>query len=160
MHTSIISTVGICLCYVFNFIQIFIFQDSMPDLFSHFQYNEIETHMYASQWFLTLFTAKFPLSMVYRIMDLFLCHVSGPAGTQLRNQERVNAQSYTVSSLCQLSCPFLSCIIQVLDLHTCIKEYSVVLNGSVFCANAFYYIVLILFSCVVLHHPWLSASVT
>ena len=87
MHTSIISTVGICLCYVFNFIQIFISQDSMPDLFSHFQYNEIETHMYASQWFLTLFTAKFPLSMVYRIMDLFLCHVSGPAGTQLRNQE-------------------------------------------------------------------------
>ena len=51
----------------------------MPDLFSHFQYNEIETHMYASQWFLTLFTAKFPLSMVYRIMDLFLCHVSGLA---------------------------------------------------------------------------------
>ncbi|XP_073241793.1 rab GTPase-activating protein 1-like isoform X1 [Porites lutea] len=49
-------------------------EDSMPDLFSHFQYNEIETHMYASQWFLTLFTAKFPLSMVYRIMDLFLCH--------------------------------------------------------------------------------------
>lgn len=48
----------------------------MPDLHSHFQYNDIETHMYASQWFLTLFTAKFPLPMVYRIMDLFLCHVS------------------------------------------------------------------------------------
>ncbi len=28
---------------------------------------------YASQWFLTLFTAKFPLSMVFRILDLFLC---------------------------------------------------------------------------------------
>ena len=38
----------------------------------------IETHMYASQWFLTLFTAKFPLPMVYSIMDLFLCHVSQP----------------------------------------------------------------------------------
>lgn len=49
-------------------------EDSMPDLYSHFQYNEIETHMFASQWFLTLFTAKFPLPMVYRIMDLFLCH--------------------------------------------------------------------------------------
>lgn len=53
----------------------FFFQDSLPDLFNHFQYNDIETHMYASQWFLTLFTAKFPLPMVYRIMDLFLCHV-------------------------------------------------------------------------------------
>ncbi|PFX29753.1 rab GTPase-activating protein 1-like [Stylophora pistillata] len=49
-------------------------EDSMPDLHSHFQYNDIETHMYASQWFLTLFTARFPLSMVYCIMDLFLCH--------------------------------------------------------------------------------------
>ena len=149
MHTSIISTVGICLCYVFNFIQIFIFQDSMPDLFSHFQYNEIETHMYASQWFLTLFTAKFPLSMVYRIMDLFLCHVSGPAGAWLRNQERVNA--YIVSSLCRPSCPFLSCIVYVLDLH--------VLWNIPLCSMVLYFvrtlfiIVLILYSCVVLHHP-------
>ena len=55
---------------------VFLFQDSMPDLHSHFQYNDIQTHMYASQWFLTLFTAKFPLPMVYRIMDLFLCYVS------------------------------------------------------------------------------------
>ena len=54
----------------------YLFQDSMPDLHSHFQYNDIQTHMYASQWFLTLFTAKFPLPMVYRIMDLFLCYVS------------------------------------------------------------------------------------
>ncbi|CAF1572240.1 unnamed protein product [Didymodactylos carnosus] len=28
--------------------------------------------MYASQWFLTLFAAKFPLHLVFRIMDLFL----------------------------------------------------------------------------------------
>ncbi len=28
--------------------------------------------MYASQWFLTLFTAKFPLYMVFRILDLIL----------------------------------------------------------------------------------------
>ena len=52
----------------------------MPDLYSHFQYNDIETHMFASQWFLTLFTAKFPLPMVYCIMDLFLCHVSESVG--------------------------------------------------------------------------------
>ncbi|KAK2120288.1 Rab GTPase-activating protein 1 [Saguinus oedipus] len=29
--------------------------------------------MYASQWFLTLFTAKFPLYMVFHIIDLLLC---------------------------------------------------------------------------------------
>ena len=28
--------------------------------------------MYASQWFLTLFTTKFPLNVVFRIIDLFL----------------------------------------------------------------------------------------
>ena len=28
--------------------------------------------MYASQWFLTLFSAKFPLGLVYRIVDMFL----------------------------------------------------------------------------------------
>lgn len=31
--------------------------------------------MYASQWFLTLFTAKFPLYMVFHIIDLLLCEV-------------------------------------------------------------------------------------
>lgn len=33
--------------------------------------------MYASQWFLTLFTAKFPLYMVFHIIDLLLCEVGG-----------------------------------------------------------------------------------
>ncbi|XP_045553278.1 rab GTPase-activating protein 1-like isoform X7 [Salmo salar] len=32
--------------------------------------------MYASQWFLTLFTAKFPLCMVFHITDLLLCETS------------------------------------------------------------------------------------
>ena len=35
----------------------------------------LEAHMYASQWFLTLFTAKFPLFMVYHILDLVLSEV-------------------------------------------------------------------------------------
>uniref|UniRef100_A0A1I8EPU5 Rab-GAP TBC domain-containing protein n=2 Tax=Wuchereria bancrofti TaxID=6293 RepID=A0A1I8EPU5_WUCBA len=46
--------------------------DYVPDLFAHFYNLGVETHMYASQWFLTLFTAKFPLQMVYFIVDLFL----------------------------------------------------------------------------------------
>ncbi|RWS30027.1 rab GTPase-activating protein 1-like protein [Leptotrombidium deliense] len=47
-------------------------EDQMPDLFSHFQEIGVETHMFASQWFLTLFTAKFPLHVVFYILDIFL----------------------------------------------------------------------------------------
>ncbi|KAL5251392.1 hypothetical protein ACHWQZ_G016932 [Mnemiopsis leidyi] len=49
-----------------------IIEDQMPDLWEHFQKHELNTHMYASQWFLTLFSAKFPLGLVYRIVDMFL----------------------------------------------------------------------------------------
>ncbi|XP_062869362.1 rab GTPase-activating protein 1-like isoform X2 [Trichomycterus rosablanca] len=48
-------------------------QEQLPDLWSHFQHMNLEAHMYASQWFLTLFTAKFPLCMVFHITDLLLC---------------------------------------------------------------------------------------
>uniref|UniRef100_A0A8C4QNW2 RAB GTPase activating protein 1 n=1 Tax=Eptatretus burgeri TaxID=7764 RepID=A0A8C4QNW2_EPTBU len=47
-------------------------QEQLPDVHSHFQAVGLEAHMYASQWFLTLFTAKFPLSMVFHIIDLLL----------------------------------------------------------------------------------------
>ncbi|KAK0130874.1 Rab GTPase-activating protein 1 [Merluccius polli] len=47
-------------------------QEQLPDLWAHFQELSLEAHMYASQWFLTLFTAKFPLCMVFHITDLLL----------------------------------------------------------------------------------------
>ncbi|GMT31385.1 hypothetical protein PFISCL1PPCAC_22682 [Pristionchus fissidentatus] len=47
-------------------------KDYESDLFAHLDKMGVETHMYASQWFLTLFTAKFPLQMVFFIIDLFL----------------------------------------------------------------------------------------
>ncbi|KAM4641018.1 rab GTPase-activating protein 1-like isoform 2-T3 [Discoglossus pictus] len=47
-------------------------QEQLPDLNSHFMALNLEAHMYASQWFLSLFTAKFPLCMVFHIMDLLL----------------------------------------------------------------------------------------
>ncbi|UMM38814.1 hypothetical protein L5515_016135 [Caenorhabditis briggsae] len=47
-------------------------KDYIPELSIHLEHIGIETHMYASQWFLTLFTAKFPLQMVFFILDLFL----------------------------------------------------------------------------------------
>ncbi|CAJ0583037.1 unnamed protein product, partial [Mesorhabditis spiculigera] len=47
-------------------------KDYEPELAAHLDAIGVETHMYASQWFLTLFTAKFPLQMVFFIVDLFL----------------------------------------------------------------------------------------
>uniref|UniRef100_A0A1L8DVR7 Putative ypt/rab gtpase activating protein n=1 Tax=Nyssomyia neivai TaxID=330878 RepID=A0A1L8DVR7_9DIPT len=47
-------------------------QDQLPRLHEHFAQIGIETHMFASQWFLTLFTARFPLYFVYHILDVFL----------------------------------------------------------------------------------------
>jgi len=47
-------------------------EEYLPDLWDHFVSNCIESHMYASQWFLTLFTAKFPLFLVFHILDVFL----------------------------------------------------------------------------------------
>eukprot|EP00794_Sanderia_malayensis_P016011 gene16011-17628_t len=48
-------------------------EDYLPSLHKHFQSLGVETHMFASQWFLTLFTSKFPLSLVYPVMDIILC---------------------------------------------------------------------------------------
>jgi hypothetical protein len=47
-------------------------QDYCHEVATHFSAIGIESHMFASQWFLTLFTAKFPLQMVFFIVDLFL----------------------------------------------------------------------------------------
>lgn len=47
-------------------------EEHLPDLWNHLVDSCIESHMYASQWFLTLFTAKFPLFLVFHILDVFL----------------------------------------------------------------------------------------
>ncbi|XP_018785767.1 PREDICTED: rab GTPase-activating protein 1-like isoform X4 [Bactrocera latifrons] len=47
-------------------------KDQLPKLHEHFAACGIETHMYASQWFLTLFTARFPLCFVFHVLDVFL----------------------------------------------------------------------------------------
>lgn len=47
-------------------------EELLPDLHAHFQELRIETHMFASQWFLTLFAAKFPLVTTYRVFDVLL----------------------------------------------------------------------------------------
>eukprot|EP01103_Thecamoeba_quadrilineata_P016751 TRINITY_DN5692_c0_g1_i1.p1 TRINITY_DN5692_c0_g1~~TRINITY_DN5692_c0_g1_i1.p1 ORF type:complete len:529 (+),score=133.76 TRINITY_DN5692_c0_g1_i1:30-1589(+) len=47
-------------------------EDTLPDLAAHLRREQIETHMYGSQWFLTLFSSKFPQPFVYRLFDIFL----------------------------------------------------------------------------------------
>jgi len=50
-------------------------EENLSDIYAHFYDLNIECHMFGSQWFLTLFTAKFPLYLVFRIMDIFLYEV-------------------------------------------------------------------------------------
>uniref|UniRef100_A0AAR5PSH0 Rab-GAP TBC domain-containing protein n=1 Tax=Dendroctonus ponderosae TaxID=77166 RepID=A0AAR5PSH0_DENPD len=47
-------------------------EEQLNPLWNHFTEHRIETHMFASQWFLTLFTARFPLYFVFHIIDVFL----------------------------------------------------------------------------------------
>lgn len=48
----------------------------MPDLHMHFNNMGFDTSMYASGWFLTLFTTTLPLDLTNRIMDVFLVEVN------------------------------------------------------------------------------------
>lgn len=47
-------------------------EEQLYPLWQHFTVHHVETHMFASQWFLTLFTARFPLYFVFHIIDVFL----------------------------------------------------------------------------------------
>ncbi|CAH1983293.1 unnamed protein product [Acanthoscelides obtectus] len=47
-------------------------EEHLDTLWIHFENHHVETHMFASQWFLTLFTARFPLYFVFHIIDVFL----------------------------------------------------------------------------------------
>lgn len=47
-------------------------EEQLPQLSSHLAKNKVEFHMFASQWFLTVFTARFPLYLVFHILDVFL----------------------------------------------------------------------------------------
>jgi len=51
-------------------------QELLPDLHRHFQIENFNTSVYASSWFLTLFSTQLPLNIVCRIMDLFLSEVN------------------------------------------------------------------------------------
>ena len=44
-------------------------EEMLPRVHSHLLAQGINSSMYASQWFMTLFAYKFPLSLVFRIYD-------------------------------------------------------------------------------------------
>lgn len=47
-------------------------ESDLPELHAHFAKYGVEPEMYASQWFLTMYAAKFSLPVAFSIMDLFL----------------------------------------------------------------------------------------
>lgn len=47
-------------------------EDFEPALYCHLRRRGISPHLYATQWFLTLFSYRFPLQLVLRIYDLIL----------------------------------------------------------------------------------------
>ncbi|KAJ4326031.1 hypothetical protein N0V84_003251 [Fusarium piperis] len=47
-------------------------EDFEPALYCHLHRKGISSHLYATQWFLTLFAYRFPLQLVLRIYDLIL----------------------------------------------------------------------------------------
>ncbi|XP_014681720.1 PREDICTED: ecotropic viral integration site 5 ortholog-like isoform X2 [Priapulus caudatus] len=47
-------------------------QEQLLELHSHFQSQSFYTSMYASSWFLTLFTTTLPMELACRVMDVFI----------------------------------------------------------------------------------------
>lgn len=45
-------------------------QQKLPQVHRHLETQGVRPSMYASQWFLTLFSSKCPLHLVYRVFDL------------------------------------------------------------------------------------------
>lgn len=69
---SIAMLCGGLLCIAKMFFYLIFVQEQLPQLWQHFSEKGVESHMFASQWFLTLFTARFPLYFVFHIIDVFL----------------------------------------------------------------------------------------
>jgi len=51
-------------------------QEHVPELHSHFQALGIATSMFASSWFLALYTTILPLPLACRVFDAFLSEVT------------------------------------------------------------------------------------
>ncbi|CAB3384385.1 Hypothetical predicted protein [Cloeon dipterum] len=67
MYKPTMAELGLCMYQLENLVQ-----DLIPELHGHFQSQSFHTSMYASSWFLTLFTTALSLPVACRIMDVFL----------------------------------------------------------------------------------------
>jgi len=67
MYKPTMAELGLCIYQLECLVEEF-----LPELHLHFQSQNFYTSMYASSWFLTLFTSCLPLHIAYRVVDLFL----------------------------------------------------------------------------------------
>lgn len=67
MFKPSMAELGVCMYQLENLVQ-----EHFPELHVHFQTQGFQTSMYASRWFLTLFTVTLNLSISCRVMDIFL----------------------------------------------------------------------------------------
>ncbi|XP_056644349.1 ecotropic viral integration site 5 ortholog isoform X2 [Diorhabda sublineata] len=67
MFKPSMAELGLCMYQLENLVA-----EYLPDLNRHFQSQNFHTSMYASSWFLTLFTTALSLPLACRIMDVFL----------------------------------------------------------------------------------------
>lgn len=67
MFKPSMAQLGLCMYQLENLVQ-----ELLPELHCHFQAQSFHTSMYASSWFLTLFTTALALTTACRIMDVFL----------------------------------------------------------------------------------------
>ena len=67
MFKPTMAELGLCMFQLENLVM-----EQLPELHFHFKAQNFQTSMYASSWFLTLFTTTLSLSLSCRIMDVFL----------------------------------------------------------------------------------------
>ncbi|KAM7349550.1 ecotropic viral integration site 5 isoform 2-T14 [Cochliomyia hominivorax] len=67
MFKPSMSELGLCMYQLENLVQ-----EQIPEMHIHFQQQAFQTTMYASSWFLTLYTTSLNLNISSRIMDVFL----------------------------------------------------------------------------------------
>lgn len=67
MFKPTMAELGVCMYQLENLVA-----EHLPDLSQHFQSQNFHTSMYASSWFLTLFTTALSLQLACRVMDIFL----------------------------------------------------------------------------------------
>lgn len=67
MFKPSMAELGVCMYQLENLVQ-----EQFPEMHVHFQTQGFQTSMYASRWFLTLYTTTLNLAVSCRVMDIFL----------------------------------------------------------------------------------------